>query len=90
MRRWAHIIDVSGPFHDDSMNYKERRDAIIAIIKTHPGIKPHLTDENGNEDTDLWYILDELADTRTEHDFDPVWDGLYDWADDNNVWIGAH
>ena len=80
MRRWEHIVNVTGPFHND-LSFKEKRDMIVAVFK---GL-PHYDEDDC--DSDLWWILDELADTRDEDEFDTVWDGLYDWCDSNSVWI---
>ena len=78
MRQWKHTVYVGAPFHSD-LPFKQRRDMIVTILK---GL-PMYDDIDG----DLYWIVDELSDTDHEDEFDTVWDGLYDWADDNDVWI---
>lgn len=84
MRNWQHTVNVTAPFRSD-LPFGMRRDMIVSIIK---GLPQYVDDPSSGEgDEDLWYIVDELADTRDEDEFDTVWDGFYDWCDDHDVWV---
>ena len=57
--------------------------------KAH-AIAARLARFTGDDDTMLDEMLEELCDAGHEGDvrwFDNVWSGIYDWADDERVWI---
>ena len=76
---WLHKLRLADVFHNDDLTLEQRRDEIVRRIKAAP-----FYDE---EDYDLFYIVDELADTDTAEWMDQVWDAFYDWADINRVWV---
>jgi hypothetical protein len=84
MRGWNEKIELADVFHNDDLSFTERRDIIVARIKRSRWY--HQADiDNG----DLLDIVDALADSDTEDEFDGSWDELYDLADEDRVWVGA-
>lgn len=77
---WRVQIELGDIFHDDDIPFPEKRDEIVKRVRE--GCKAFTTYE-------LEEILDSLADCEDEDDFDTYWDDLYDWADENRVWIGT-
>ena len=78
--RWKHKVDVSDIFHNDDLTLSEKAHAIAARLARF----------TGDDDTMLDEMLEELCDAGHEGDvrwFDDVWSGIYDWADDERVWI---
>ena len=83
MSKWRHIVDVSQVFHEESMTYEGRRDRIVTQLRK-------LADKMGGADADLLSdLLDDLEGADNEDEFDSFWDEIYDWADDNRVWINT-
>ena len=78
-RPWKHHIDVHDIWQDDTIEFKERRDKIVERIEASSAWD--------KDDETIVDLLDELAYTDHEGEFDCVWDAIYDWADDNRVWI---
>jgi hypothetical protein len=81
-RPWKHKLLLADVWNDDDLSLIEKRDVIVARIKKLP-----MYDDTGDDDSDLWWIVDELSDVTNEEDFDVVWDGFYDWADTERVWV---
>lgn len=81
-RPWNHHLYIGEVWNNEELGFIEQRDQIVARIK----LLPHYSDEDDG-DGELWWIVDELADTKNEDEFDSVWDAFYDWADDNRVWV---
>jgi hypothetical protein len=81
MAVWKQKVDVSDVFYDDAMALPQKGEAIVAQLRR---LRPE------GEDLVLDELLEELADAAREGDvrwFDDVWDGVYDWADAERVWI---
>lgn len=78
MKPWAHTIRLGYIFHNDSMTFIQRRDAIVSIIKKSEWV-------NGNDE--LADCMDRLEQSQDEEEFDQYWDELYDYADLDSVWI---
>ena len=78
MAVWLKKIDDSDIFYAD-IPFKEVRDEIVKRLKTA------LPD--WEQDDDLFWTIPELEDSRNPDEFDVAWMDLYDWADDNRVWI---
>lgn len=76
---WDHTVKIADVFHDDDLAFDVKRDLIVARFARLKQKFP--------EDWDLELLLDELSDTTGDEEFDDVWESLYDWADDNRVWI---
>lgn len=85
MSTWKHKLELSDLFHNEQFSFEQRRDAIVERIKAQPWYAPA---ERGDDD-ELWWIIDELADTDNADYFDKVWDAFYDWADSVRVWVNT-
>ena len=79
INRWGHRLNLGDVFHDDDLTFEAKRDEIVCRIKA-----ARWYDE---DDTTLWSLVDELADTEHIDEFDVVWDHLYDWFDAERVWV---
>lgn len=75
---WAHRIDVSDVFHNETMTFEQIRDAVVARIRSTAWFTSSETVQN---------IIEELADSVDRDEFDGPWDALYDEADYDRVWI---
>jgi len=91
MPKWKHQVNVKASFHNDDMTFTQRRDAICKTFRKAPfWPKDHEELERADAETwRIWELVDELADTEGEDEFDWVWDEIYDWADRNRVWIAT-
>lgn len=77
MATWKQTVKLGDIWNDDSLRFETQRDRIVGRLRT---LKD---DTNG----DLAEILDELAEADSIEDFDAVWSGFYDYADDQRIWI---
>lgn len=78
---WAHRIDVSDVFHNESMTFEEIRDAVVARLRASLWLA-------GRDEFDpVVEVVDNLADAEDTAEFDGWWDDLYDAADMYRVWI---
>lgn len=84
MIKWNHSIDISDVFHSEALSYPERRDAIVARFRVAQWFKSAVT-----AGEDIGYMLDDLASSETASDFDVVWSEIYDWCDENRVWVNT-
>ena len=77
MARWLRTITVP-EFHQPGLQFPARRDAIVARLRdtTWLATNPAVAE-----------LVDELAHTRDEDEFDAVWDEIYDHADADRTWI---
>ncbi len=78
---WERKIQLGDVFRNDEMTFTQRRDAICKRIKVSGWMKLH------EEDYDFETLLEELANVDDPDDFDYWWDQLYDYADEDRVWI---
>lgn len=69
---------MSDVFHNEALTFEQRRDYIVARLRSSAW---HRDSEAVQEFTD------ELADSENGDEFDGPWDGLYDEADLDRVWI---
>jgi hypothetical protein len=76
---WLHTLTLTDVFHNDDLTLEEKRDAIVRRIKAAPWYS--------EDDDDLYWLVDELADVDTDSYFDAVFNAFYDWADDHRVWV---
>jgi hypothetical protein len=78
---WKRKIQLGDVFHNDEITFAQRRDAICKRIKASGWMKLH------EEDYGFEMLLEELANVDNPDDFDYWWDQLYDYADEDRVWI---
>lgn len=79
---WQHKIDVADIWNSDLPLIPDKRDRIVAKLRASSWFT------GCDEFDDLNEIVEELAEADTGHEFDRVWDALYDLADIDRVWIG--
>jgi hypothetical protein len=79
---WKHRLRIADLWNDDDLPFTERRDGIVARIKRLP-----MYDPEGEEQDELWWLVDELGDVEDEDEFNVVWSAFYDWADVERVWV---
>jgi hypothetical protein len=78
---WDKQIDLRGVFHNDSMSFEERRDAVVRRLRASVWLA-------GRDEFDrLVEIVDNLAAAEDTAEFAGWWDELYDDADCDRVWI---
>ncbi len=78
MTNWKRTINIKQHL-DPAKPFEGVRDAIVRVLRND---RAYL---DGFDFTD---IVDEMAETGTVSDFDAALEALYDWADNNLVWIG--
>ena len=81
--QWKHKVDVSdvfGPYAD--LPFEQRRDAVVLKLRQSPATS------DGLEGEEFILLLEDLADTPNEDEFDDVWDSIYNLADTGKwLWI---
>ena len=76
-KQWDRQVDLSAVFHNASITYQERRDAICQRLEDLKVV-----------DDEFCEALEDLRHAPDEDEFDYVLAGLYDWADDGKrLWI---
>lgn len=81
---WARTIDLSRVFHDETLSFEERRDALVRRLKASRWFR-----EADQAEFDGVYdiVTDHLAYAEDSEEWDDWWDELYDLADFDRVWI---
>lgn len=81
-RAWAHTVDVSSVWRDfDEEQVNASAQSLAALLKASAWYKAY------DEFSDLHQAVEELGDADTMEWFDAVWDGIYDLADYDRVWV---
>ena len=79
LKPWKHKVLLGDIFHDDDLSLHNKAEIIAKRFRTQ-----------FPDNDDLEELLDELVDAA-ENDsiswFDVVWDHIYDWADEERVWV---
>ena len=97
MTNWKYTIKLEDLWgKGDEMSFEEQRDAIVARIKSSVPYKRAVrlvaNDSDGDNywDHEMFTIdVDDLAASRDEHEFDMLWQGIYDYADKYKIWIAT-
>jgi hypothetical protein len=80
---WGGSIDVSDVFHNDALTFEQRRDAIAKRLKVSPWyVNADVAEFDGVHD-----VVNDLADSEDQEEFNGWWDELYDLADIDRVHI---
>lgn len=82
MRNWKHKIQLGDVFHNDDLEWHVKVKAIADRFSVLD--KPF---EGTDELIDLHDLVEELREQANPDDFDEVWDVIYDWCDQNSVWL---
>jgi hypothetical protein len=78
---WGRKINLADVFHDETLTFEQRRDAIVARMRASSWLK-------GRDEFDgLVEAVDGLADAEDADEFDGWWDDICDIADADRVWI---
>ena len=80
---WAHKINLRGVFHNDELTFEQKRDTTVRRIRATTWFKDY------GEYDELPQLVEELSETESVHDFDVVFDCIYDIADADHVWIAT-
>jgi hypothetical protein len=80
---WRRTINIK-QYLDPDKPLPEVRDAIVAVLRND---RAYLS-QRGGGDLDFMDLVDEMAETQSVPDFDLCLSALYDWADNQLVWIG--
>lgn len=76
--KWDRKIYVGDIFHNDDIPFELKRDSIVKRLRSM--VRPR-------KDEDFVCLIEDLEVTEDEDEFDDVWNDIYDWADENRVWI---
>lgn len=84
MANWRHTLNFGLWYHDDDINLKQKAEGVAKELKKIIG--------KFNDD-DLEIIAEDFSDFPEDGnvlDFDAIMSELYDWSDQNLVWIETH
>jgi hypothetical protein len=81
MTRWAYTIRLADVFHNETMTFEQRRDAIVGRLRTSKWYQA------AGVDSDLHVLLEELGEVEDKAGFDELWSDVYDLADYDRTWI---
>lgn len=81
MAVWLETIKLGDVFHNSDMSFEEVRDRVVARIRASnwEGIAFHWPD--------VKEAVDNLAETRDTEEFNWWWSEIYDYADQDRVWL---
>jgi len=82
---WKLKVDVTeefSAFGDEEATFKTTRDLIVAKLEALD-----LSEFNEQDVEQLDEIVEALRYSPDLDEFDDHWEELYDWADDNRLWI---
>ena len=89
MAEWKTIIygitALQERFDAGEIPFEEMRDGVAKILRHK--LKTRLDFEHDNYDMSLRETIEELEEVDTVDYYDTVKSVLYDWCDDNRVWI---
>lgn len=89
MANWIIKLDLSDIWnkYQDDEDYDEFKEALIpALEEKVEEVVDKLGDDVGMEFEDM---IEEIKNADDEEEFDYIWQDLYDWADENMVWLGT-
>jgi hypothetical protein len=81
------VVDIWEKYQDDE-DFEEFKEALVPALKDkQQEVQEKLGDEAAMEFEDLISQIEYNADDVEE--FDYIWQDLYDWGDENMVWLGT-
>ena len=89
MANWIIKLDLSDIWnkYQDDEDYDEFKEALIPALEAKvEEVVDKLGDDVGMEFED---IIEEIRNADDEEEFDYIWQDLYDWGDENMVWLGT-
>lgn len=79
---WKHKIRIGDVLNNDDMTFEEKRSEFVKRFCASPAAK------DGIHGEELMLLVEELADTTGNDEFNQVWDAIYDLADDGRwLWM---
>lgn len=86
MGTWKHKLNISDVFRNNEVDLAHKTEIIVGRIKKSSWY------EEANYNGELENLLEELTDAGKEDNvewWDSVWNGFYDIADDEKIWVGT-
>jgi hypothetical protein len=80
---WAGRVNLADVLRNDDLSFTEKRDAVVRRIRATTWFKAK------DEYDDLPQYVEELSETSDIHEFDQVFDAIYDEADADRIWIAT-
>lgn len=87
MKNWKHTIDFNSFWEDEDITVKQKGE--LAVTKLKPLLKHYPDDSELEEIIEQFECICDCDTFTALNDFDERMHSLYDWADDNNVWINT-
>jgi hypothetical protein len=90
MGKWKFCITISDIIleYDKSNDLIQFKNKLLELLNNKlPDIKLYADAEEYNKFVILVKTVKELSDSLTVNDVDSIIESLYDWADENSVWI---
>ena len=85
MRNWKYKINVANFYHDDELTIKQKAKKMKLVINSF--IEHNIKDEYSEIYVNGQYLAMDFSDVKCVENFDDVMERLYDWSDENGVWI---
>jgi hypothetical protein len=90
--KWKLIIEGIGPWQEKyvagAVTFEEMRDGVVAILRAALGSR--LDEDSDDFDNEVWEAVEYTAEATNDGQFDDAKGDLYDWCDENGVWIDPH
>lgn len=82
MAEWkGEIKGVKAIIHDEELMFEQKKEKVVNLLRKQ---KRYMADDSGFFDI----VECDLDNAVDESEFDSYLDELYDWGDDERVWIG--
>jgi hypothetical protein len=88
---WDNKIMLSDIFHSETMSFTEQRDAVVTRLRAMPLYQRRVEGSVVLKEHDrLVDVIESLAQSDDEEEFNSYMDDLYDWGDEGKrLWIEA-
>lgn len=96
---WRYTCDIKTPMYPpanvaddwiyDDENFAKIRDGVVAALKTAQDYVPYEEPSQTTHQMDFYELVEELSRTPDVPEFNEVLTSIYDWADENRVWLGV-
>jgi len=87
-KNWKVSIDVKDEFEELGSKEELDKGLVKKLVGKILSFKSKIK-QAGLDAEDFADKVDELSNQDTIEEFDYAWQDLYDWADENDVWLGA-
>jgi hypothetical protein len=79
------ITPLKERYDDGEIEFTEMRDSVVRILRTK--LTRYLDVDSALWDNEVYEAVEYLAETTSEEMFNDAQHDLYDWCDDNRVWL---